>query len=241
MRLAQDALNFIEFIDNRNIVNPSVRRTVLGTAWKARTEPDMIRHAVYLVQWGYQNLNACRDIITRINKLRGTIGVSNAGLGVRPVNFVLHDEISGFDSEAGMDKCGTICVNLSTRAGWLDINKNLWYVPVFLIVYHELGHYLQYLSNPAEYERAANHEAATGMHLLDAMNLPDNEYPICREIGIGVRELYTVPRDKEFLLAQEPDDVRRAREHQEQLAREAKGLKKNVGKIDMSKFKFINK
>jgi hypothetical protein len=150
-----------------------------------------------------------------------------------------------------MNGCGTIAVNLRTRAGWLDGAGDLWYVPVLVIIYHELGHYLQYVSNPAEYERAANHEAQGGQHLLDAMNLPDNEYPLCREIGIGRRELYTdmhelnhpafanktinyskrIPRDIEFAAAEEPAAVRNARLRAEQEARNRLGLGKPIGKL----------
>lgn len=251
MYLENSPFSFMEFIDNKSSINPSVRSTVLGTEWKARDDPNMIRHAVKLVQYGHDRFHACRDIITRINNVRAKTGVSKPGIGIRRLNFVLHDEISGFDSEAGMDGCGTICVNLMTRAGWLDQRGDLWYVPTLLIIYHELGHYLQYISNPAEYERAAQHEAQGGQHLLDAMNLPDNEYPLCAEIGMGRRELYTdmhelnhpsfankkinhsvrIPRDKNFKAAEEPADVRKKREFAEQKALADKGLGRPVGKL----------
>jgi hypothetical protein len=244
-------LKFIKFIDNKNIIitkTPEARERMLGTAWKLRTELPMVRYLMALVEFGNAHFSSCRDIICRINTLRKQRNPSSSDGSWPQVNLMAHDEISGFDSEAGDDGAGAICVNLLGRYAWKDKTGKLWYVPQLIVVFHELGHYLQYLYNPKYYNEVAASPIEGQHHLLDAMNMPDNEYPICRDLNMGVREYYLdmqevrapqfaglelnytrvlekkYARDEHgFSPATEPEDSVRAREAQERLAREKRG------------------
>jgi hypothetical protein len=79
---------------------------------------------------------------------------------------------------------------MTTRAAWKDKMELVWYVPMLLVIYHELGHYAQYVSMPEEYDELSKSKLEKEDHILDAWNLPAHEYPICEEIGMSIREKY---------------------------------------------------
>lgn len=236
--LLSNELAFIDLVTDTGLVPLRFHDAVLGTKWKVRTEISMIREAQNLLKLGLTKFATCRDIVNRINTIRNSMETPPA-----PVYLILHDEISGFDSEGGPG--GSICINMCTNAGWRASRKlggnwdqfgPVWRVPILLIIYHELGHYLQYLSNPDYYTTVSKHADEQTHHLLDVMNLPDNEYPLCVELEMGRREYYgdmkdlsspdfrghpiaytrKIPLDKEFALAEKPESVK------EQEAREAR-------------------
>jgi hypothetical protein len=253
MFLDDPDLKFIHFVDNLDQVkakNTLALERILGDSWKARTDRKMLAYAQELIVYGNTHLSSCRDIIALILQTRKYVENPFSEDGSwPPVNFFVHDANSGFDSEAGLDGGGSIYVNLCARAGFKDKHGKLWYVPMLLVIFHELGHYLQYLSNPKYYNKVAEHPDENRHHLLDAMNLPDNEYPICRDLGMGIREQYLDMQDLNspqfrgvtvnytkhlsrkhardehgFIPATEPEEVREKREKLERLRLEQKGV-----------------
>lgn len=268
MKSRYPELQFIEFVDTTikqkfiadNKEEVSTKALALESKWDAyrvRTDADMVRYAMELVEYGNRHFSSCRRLIHSINEGRKKQEERRkkgkaTDRTFDQVLFICHDRSSGFDSEA-WDNRGHICANFCKPTGWLDGTGKLWEVPALVMIYHELGHYLQYVTRPEWYEAQSKLESANH-HPLDYENVPQNEHPICREIGMGVRQRYedmheldhedfkgmtvhyaSLPRNRYFKFAVEPAEAREGREKEKALRT---GAPVAVGKLPGGGAKF---
>ncbi len=188
-------LSFITVVDNPSGdlmgVPKKAHETILGPSWGLRKDKALQKFVKDVIEYGYDNIAACKNIIDLINENRkNNENPFNSSGEWCDLYVVANDAVSGFDSEAGVNGCGSILLNMTTPAAWLDEKGLMWYVPMLLVVYHELGHYNQYVSMPEEYDEISKSKLEKESHVLDAWNLPGHEYPICKEIGMGIRKEY---------------------------------------------------